>query len=657
MLGGGYMNFYGKEYIKAAELFEQVHDNFTYEFWVKPEADIVLQPEAASGVTGTFGQRYVIGAMHGRSNSQAGSGVSVGKNGIAVFEHAGSHLPATLVLPIALHHWTHVAVVYVRRKPHLYVNGRLLRAGVASQKEKVLASGVFGALIPYGYFVGAVDDIRIWNAARTDAQIAANMHVQLTGAEPGLVGCWNFDERNSLRATDCSRNRRHGEIHGARLSFFFPLGDHLWPGKYPRYILDHLDHFKRNRANPSYSQMMATIQNMKRKAYSTDVLMMMNVYRKDLSLLFHPVANELARRGYSVTMLMPKTALKREMAYRSKARLLTFEDFAHTYPVERMANDYFETHMKPTIQTWFQQEKIPANSQPWLLGYYQQYAYEKMLAWVFLKEIKPKCVYGIHFILHPGYLDGIRAASEQNKIPIYLMQHGFLFDSKVDQHDFKGADIVLLWGPYHKKVLEGKTDLKASIAIGNPKLEAIKAKYAQRWSRRPAGLKRICYISPNSPKHNQRSKEELELFLQAAKAFPEYEIIFKLHPIETRDSYSEYIKHGLISADQLSQQDLYELLLESAIVVGSNSSSIFEAAALGIPVAQISLPRHKTAHIVFERASSPKELSALIKRLLTDAGYRKRAFDKQKEWSRLMFGPLEGAAARTAAYLIRQLSD
>jgi hypothetical protein len=36
--------------------------------------------------------------------------------------------------------------------------------------------------------MGAVDELRIWNIARSQAEIQATMAVHLTGTEPGLVG-------------------------------------------------------------------------------------------------------------------------------------------------------------------------------------------------------------------------------------------------------------------------------------------------------------------------------------------------------------------------------------------------------------------------------------------------------------------------------------
>src|SRR3546814_7591854 len=58
---------------------------------------------------------------------------------------------------------------------------------------------------------GEIDDARIWNAARTPAQIAESASVPLTGNETGLVGYWRFDEATGRTAADSSPSGRSEE--------------------------------------------------------------------------------------------------------------------------------------------------------------------------------------------------------------------------------------------------------------------------------------------------------------------------------------------------------------------------------------------------------------------------------------------------------------
>ncbi|MDZ7581905.1 MAG: LamG-like jellyroll fold domain-containing protein [Deltaproteobacteria bacterium] len=45
---------------------------------------------------------------------------------------------------------------------------------------------------------GSMDEVRIWNVARTQGEIQAALAVPLAGNESGLVGYWKFDETEDL---------------------------------------------------------------------------------------------------------------------------------------------------------------------------------------------------------------------------------------------------------------------------------------------------------------------------------------------------------------------------------------------------------------------------------------------------------------------------
>ena len=60
------------------------------------------------------------------------------------------------------------------------------------------------------YFEGFLDEIRLWNSARTQDQIQTYMNTELTGGENGLVGYWNFNGS----PMDVSLNTNHGHLFG-----------------------------------------------------------------------------------------------------------------------------------------------------------------------------------------------------------------------------------------------------------------------------------------------------------------------------------------------------------------------------------------------------------------------------------------------------------
>lgn len=65
----------------------------------------------------------------------------------------------------------------------------------------------------YGEFY--MDELRIWDHARTQAQIQENMYKTLTGTETGLELYLRFDTGSGSIAVDSSPNGYHGEITGA----------------------------------------------------------------------------------------------------------------------------------------------------------------------------------------------------------------------------------------------------------------------------------------------------------------------------------------------------------------------------------------------------------------------------------------------------------
>ncbi|MHA2100909.1 MAG: LamG-like jellyroll fold domain-containing protein [Candidatus Kariarchaeaceae archaeon] len=66
----------------------------------------------------------------------------------------------------------------------------------------------------WGYFNGQIDEFRIWNKARTQTEIQADMNYEITGTESGLVGYWKFNERSGDRTYDQTPNSNNGLLYG-----------------------------------------------------------------------------------------------------------------------------------------------------------------------------------------------------------------------------------------------------------------------------------------------------------------------------------------------------------------------------------------------------------------------------------------------------------
>jgi hypothetical protein len=65
---------------------------------------------------------------------------------------------------------------------------------------------------PQSYFRGLMDEVSIWNVARTQADIQASMTKLLTGSEAGLAAGFGFDEDAGPAANDRTSNGRTGYL-------------------------------------------------------------------------------------------------------------------------------------------------------------------------------------------------------------------------------------------------------------------------------------------------------------------------------------------------------------------------------------------------------------------------------------------------------------
>jgi signal transduction histidine kinase/CheY-like chemotaxis protein/ligand-binding sensor domain-containing protein/protocatechuate 3,4-dioxygenase beta subunit len=64
------------------------------------------------------------------------------------------------------------------------------------------------------FWNGLVDDVRIWNIARTHEQIRETMLSRLSGKEPGLLGLWTFDQVEGGVVKDLSPGAHDGQLLG-----------------------------------------------------------------------------------------------------------------------------------------------------------------------------------------------------------------------------------------------------------------------------------------------------------------------------------------------------------------------------------------------------------------------------------------------------------
>jgi len=119
--------------------------------------------------------------------------------------------------------WTHVAVTYDGTDKKFYIGGTLdntaPHSGSVAQSAMNAYIGRQGQSADTGHFDGWVDEVRVWNVVREQADIQTTMNSTLIGDEAGLIGYWRFEQFQDLGAggagandvEDCSPNSNHGD--------------------------------------------------------------------------------------------------------------------------------------------------------------------------------------------------------------------------------------------------------------------------------------------------------------------------------------------------------------------------------------------------------------------------------------------------------------
>jgi len=116
--------------------------------------------------------------------------------------------------------WSHVAVVFDNSEDvHFYWNGSLMETIEANAAIPNLSLGNLrigaAASGPFNGWNGEIDEVRIWNIARTEEEIRSNMCLVIKTNIAGLVGNWSMDDNLGAIAHDSSENHNHGTLFGS----------------------------------------------------------------------------------------------------------------------------------------------------------------------------------------------------------------------------------------------------------------------------------------------------------------------------------------------------------------------------------------------------------------------------------------------------------
>lgn len=119
--------------------------------------------------------------------------------------------------------WHHIAVTCDGVDINKYLDGKLVNTSSSTYTKSANAIRMGRRVDPTGSlgnydYNGALDEVRIWNIARTETQIREDMCKTLIGNETGLVAYYNFDNQTGTTLQDFSGNNNDGTVYAATWS-------------------------------------------------------------------------------------------------------------------------------------------------------------------------------------------------------------------------------------------------------------------------------------------------------------------------------------------------------------------------------------------------------------------------------------------------------
>lgn len=215
--GGEALDFDG--IISWVDLPVTISGNYTKEVWINPTAASLANfPNLISGDNTTGTALYL-------------------NNGVLSAGHAPTFDQTSGGAPLTAGTWYHVAVTFddATNAMNLYLNGVMVSSGTPPDyTETTLDLGIFAGT---NLFAGKMDEVRIWNVARSAGEIAANMNCKLRGDEPGLIAYYDFNQgiaggNNTSETTLLDRTDNCTPQNGTLNGFFLngPTSNWVAPG-------------------------------------------------------------------------------------------------------------------------------------------------------------------------------------------------------------------------------------------------------------------------------------------------------------------------------------------------------------------------------------------------------------------------------------------
>ena len=131
---------------------------------------------------------------------------------------AGVQNSISIANAVTLNDWCHIAMTWDSSTGEhiLYSNGVEI-GSISNASTDALVAGTGGPFIgtlegSSEMFQGAIDELRIWNTARSATEINNKMCEELNGDETGLIGYYSFNQTIGTTLLDITSNNNHGTL-------------------------------------------------------------------------------------------------------------------------------------------------------------------------------------------------------------------------------------------------------------------------------------------------------------------------------------------------------------------------------------------------------------------------------------------------------------
>ena len=147
----------------------------------------------------------------------------------------GDNHPIAGTTPILNDVWYHAAITFGNNQFSLYLNG-LLEASItlpvtiwpqgntsqySALGTMLTSTGATNGGGSSAFFQGVLDEARIWNYARTEAEIQGTSNSKITSSQPGLLARWSLDEGLGTSVNGSAGTTFNGTIQNTGYSWIF----------------------------------------------------------------------------------------------------------------------------------------------------------------------------------------------------------------------------------------------------------------------------------------------------------------------------------------------------------------------------------------------------------------------------------------------------